>query len=171
MTWDGSILHTSAPIVLDVGAAGKGYLIDIIGAQLESFGATSFVIDGSGDLSHRGPGTLRVGLEHPFDPTKVIGVLPLTNAALAASASNRRAWCDGLHHIVDPRSGEPTRNVIAGWVVADTAMVADGLATALFFLEPTALARLEAEFGAGWLRVSSAGSAQWSTTFRGELFT
>jgi len=172
MTWDGTTLHTTAPIVLDVGAAGKGYLIDILGEQLASFGVRSFVVDGSGDLLHRGPDVLRVGLEHPADPSKVIGVVPLTNSALAASAANRRAWGTTdrvLHHIVEPTSGEPVSQIVAGWAVAGSAMIADGVATALFFVDDAGLAELGDAFGASWLRVSGNGSARWSATFEGEL--
>jgi len=173
MTWDGNTLDTAGPVVLDVGAAGKGYLVDIIGELLLSMGVTTYVVDGSGDLAHRGPDVLRVGMEHPADPSKVIGVVPLGNACLAASAANRRAWGSpdrALHHIVDPASGDPVGDVVATWVVADSAMVADGLATALFFLEPAARGTLESDFGARWARVTSAGAAQWSPQFEGELF-
>jgi thiamine biosynthesis lipoprotein len=41
MIWQGSTLHTSAPVVFDVGAAGKGYLVDIVAAMLERFGVNS----------------------------------------------------------------------------------------------------------------------------------
>jgi len=61
-------------------------------------------------------------------------------------------------------------DVVATWVVAHSAMVADGLATALFFLEPAARGTLESDFGARWSRVTSAGAAQWSPQFEGELF-
>ncbi|MET0863528.1 MAG: FAD:protein FMN transferase [Nakamurella sp.] len=173
LTWQGATLSTTAPVVLDVGAAGKGYLIDIVAGLLDGFGVDSFVIDASGDLLHRGPDALRVGLEHPADPSKVIGVVPVANSALAASAANRRTWGSAdrvLHHIVDPRTSEPTRQITASWVSADSAMVADGLATAMFFADATALEQLTTEFDAGWLRVSGSGSAHWSPAFEGALF-
>ena len=170
MSWDGPVVTTTRPLVLDVGAAGKGYLVDIVGELLTSFGVGSFVVDGSGDLLHRGPDALRVGLEHPADPTQVIGVVPLSDDALAASAGNRRRWA-GLHHILDPRTGEPVRDVVATWVVAGSAMVADGLATAAFFTSPTQTRSLADSFGADWLRVFADGSATWSPTFEGELFS
>ena len=173
MTWRGTTVHTTAPVVLDVGAAGKGYLVDIIARLLVGFGVHSFVIDASGDLLHRGPDFLRVGLEHPADTSKVIGVVPVANSALAGSAANRRSWGSAdriLHHIVDPRTGDPAQQIVASWVAADSAMVADGLATAMFFADATALEQLSTEFRASWLRVSSSGSAQWSPDFQGELF-
>lgn len=63
----------------------------------------------------------------------VIGVYNLKNTSLCASATNRRAWGDNLHHVIDPKTGKPTQDVIATWVVGDTTAIADGLATALFF--------------------------------------
>lgn len=170
MRWDGPVVTTTRPIVLDVGAAGKGYLVDILGELLASFGVASFVVDGSGDLLHRGNDSIRIGLEHPGEPGKVIGVAPLSDDALAASAGNRRTWA-GRHHIVDPRTGEPVRDVVATWVIAGSAMVADGLATALFFTSPPRTPRLATAFGADWLRVLATGTAHWSPTFEGELFS
>ena len=35
--------------------------------------------------------------------------------AIAASAANRRAWGDGLHHVLDAVTGEPVRGVVATW--------------------------------------------------------
>jgi len=173
MIWRGNTVQTAAPLVLDVGAAGKGYLVDIIAGLLVGFGVHSFVIDASGDLLHRGPDFLRVGLEHPADISKVIGVVPVANSALAASAANRRSWGSAgrvLHHIVDPRTGEPAQQILASWVTADSAMVADGLATVMFFADVTAIEQLSTEFEASWLRVTGSGSAQWSENFQGELF-
>jgi thiamine biosynthesis lipoprotein len=174
MRWDGPVVTTARPVVLDLGAAGKGYLVDILGDLLGSFGVGSFVVDGSGDLLHRPPADrpdegIRVGLEHPADPSAVIGTVPLSGDALAASAGNRRTWAS-LHHIVDPRTGEPARDVVATWVVAGSAMVADGLATALFFTTAERTRPLADDFGADWLRVLADGSAHWSPTFEGELF-
>lgn len=75
---------------------------------------------------------IRVGLEHPFDPTKAIGVVSLDNEAICASVSNRRRWGEGVHHILDGRTGKPVADVIATWAVASSALVADGLVMALF---------------------------------------
>lgn len=132
-TWDGRVLTTREPVMLDIGAAGKGYLVDLVAGILRSFGVDEYVVDAGGDLLHRGATPARVALEHPDDPSLAIGVIELDNAALAASAPNRRTWGDGLHHILDARTGEPTRDVLATWALAPTALEADGLATALFF--------------------------------------
>jgi len=168
VTRDGAALTTSRPVVIDVGAAGKGYLVDLVRAVLEDHGVADVVIDASGDLVHRGASPIRVGLEHPLDPTKAIGVAEFANASLCASASNRRAWGDGLHHILDARSGSPAREVIATWVIAADTALADGLATALFF---TGAHELANTFHFSYVRMYADGRAERSRYFPGELFT
>lgn len=135
----GRSLKIKQPTVLDIGAAGKGFLVDRIGELLSAYGISSFVIDGSGDILHKGTQAETIGLEDPLHLGRVIGEISLHNKALCASAINRRTWGEGLHHIVDATTGVPTNDVIATWVLADDAMTADGLATALFFVEPEVL--------------------------------
>jgi thiamine biosynthesis lipoprotein len=168
LDWAGTTVTTGTPVVLDIGAAGKGMLVDLLADELEANGRDSFVIDASGDLLARGPETTQVALEHPYNPAQAIGIVPLAGRALCASASNRRAWGDGLHHVLDGTTGQPVRTAVATWALAGTAMLADALATALFFA-PGAL--LEQEFDFSWLTVFSDGSAAHSTGFEGTLFT
>lgn len=168
MAWEGSVLTASAPFVLDIGAAGKGLLVDLLAAELRSCGVDEFHIDASGDLLNNGPEPLIVALEHPYDPTKAIGTVPLTTGALCASASNRRAWGDGLHHVLDGTTGRPVRTAVATWAMADSTLLADAMATALFFVPGT---ELEQTFDFSWLTVFSDGSAAYSAEFEGTLFT
>lgn len=168
LAWDGNVLTTSAPLVLDIGAAGKGQLVDLLAIELRSFGVHSFVIDASGDLLHRGPDPLSVALEHPYDPARAIGTVPLAGGALCASGSNRRAWGDGLHHVLDGTTGLPVSTAVATWTMAESTMVADALATALFFVPGS---ELERSFDFSWLTVFSDGSAAYSAGFEGTLFS
>lgn len=165
---EGARISTQRPLVIDVGAAGKGYLVDLVADLLREERFRSFVVDGSGDLRHAGAENLRVGLEHPFDPSAVIGVANVRDRALCASASNRRAWGDGLHHILDARTGVPVRDVVATWVVTDHAAIADGLATALFFVDAR---HLRESFRFSHVRMFADGRAEVSPNFDGELFT
>lgn len=168
LEWNGTTLTASGPVVLDIGAAGKGLLVDLLADRLAAAGHNDFLVDGSGDLLARGPGTVRVGLEHPYDPGQAIGVVELSGRSLCASAANRRAWGDGLHHVLDGTTGLPVRTAVATWAMAETAMVADALATALFFVPGQAL---EESFEFSWLTVFSDGSATHSADFEGKLFT
>lgn len=133
-------LQLKKPALLDFGAAGKGYLVDIIGELLHGRGIYAYLINAGGDIlfhtnTHK---QIDIGLEHPGDPTMAVGVAHIHNQSLCGSAGNRRAWM-GYHHIIDPRSLRSPRHIAAVWVVADTGLLADGLATALFFVDPPVL--------------------------------
>lgn len=167
VSWDGDrTVTTKQPIVFDIGAAGKGYAVDLIAPIIEKE-ARAYVIDASGDISHRGAASEQIGLEHPGDPSKVIGVARLKNRSLCASAVNRRAW-QGMHHIIDPKAKKPVENVAATWVIADDTMQADGLATALFFVDSPA--DLSKRFSFEFVRMFADGSVDCSPGFEGELF-
>jgi len=171
LAWDGAVLSTPRPVVLDVGAAGKGQLVDLVADVLEEHGVDAYTIDASGDIRYRGEPEgrpLRVALEDPRDPRLAIGVAELADGALCASATNRRAWGDGIHHVLDALTGLPVADVVATWVTAPSTMVADGVATALFLTSP---GRIPSSLGAEWARMDSSGRVEASARFPGELFT
>lgn len=161
-------LEISRPIMLDLGAAGKGYLVDIIGELLHSQGINSFCIDAGGDiLYHNENGEeLKVGLENPEDETQAIGIAKIRNQSLCASAGNRRKW-QGFHHIIDPHTLSSPRNILGTWVIAETAIVADGIATCLFFIAPE---KLQSQFNFEYLILYKDHSINRSKTFPAELF-
>jgi thiamine biosynthesis lipoprotein len=163
--WTDRTVRASAPALLDVGALGKGRLVDLVLAALASVPGP-VVVDAGGDMRARGAAT-RVALEHPYDATKAIGVVTITDGALCASAVNRRAWGDGLHHVLDARTGTPVRTWAATWALAPDAMRADAVATALFFDGGPELA---AEWGVEWVRMSTDGRVQRSPGCDAELF-
>ena len=166
LSWDGTHLDTATPVALDVGAAGKGYLVDIVSGLLADAGFTRAVVDGSGDLRIRDV-PMRIALEHPADPRKAIGVAELRDGALSASAGNRRRHSDGRHHVLDALTGLPTADVVATWAVADDELTADGASTALFFdVDPDWLARRRVE----WVRMLADGTVHRSRGFPGEVF-
>lgn len=167
LAWDDASLTLAAPAQIDVGALGKGRLVDLLHAGVAAAVPGPVVVDAGGDLAVHGT-TERIALEHPFDPRRAVGVWEVTDAALCASAVNRRAWGDGLHHVLDARTGHPVRTIAATWAVAETAMWADGLATALFFDGGPALA---ARSGVAWVRMTTDGRLEWSPRCPAELFT
>jgi thiamine biosynthesis lipoprotein len=127
-------ISTTKPVVIDVGAAGKGHLVDIVGELLRHQDINNFLIDAGGDMLRHTTSAepIRIGLEHPRNPGQAIGVVYLGSESICGSSSNRRAWGD-MHHIIDPESTQPVQQVIATWTTAKSALLADGLATALFF--------------------------------------
>lgn len=167
LTWSDGTLELATPALIDVGALGKGRLVDVVLGILHPLTDGDVVVDAGGDLAVRGA-PQRIGLEHPYDPRRAIGVVEVTDAALCASATNRRAWGDGLHHVLDARTGHPVRTIAATWALAPTAMQADAVATALFF---DGGPRLAFEWGVEWVRMTSDGRVEWSPGSRAELFT
>ncbi|MFJ4027632.1 FAD:protein FMN transferase [Paenarthrobacter sp. NPDC089989] len=168
LDWDGTTIAARDAVVLDIGAAGKGQLVDLLGGVLRGAGHTDFLVDGSGDMLHSGSHAVTVALEHPYNSKQAIGTVDLENAALCASAANRRAWGDGLHHVLDATTGQPIQTTVATWTMAENALAADALATALFMVEPE---MLETVFDFSWLRVFSNGAATFSGGFEGRLFS
>lgn len=144
--WDDIIQYSEQhiilvkPALLDFGAAGKGYLIDIVSSLLAAAQLTDYMINAGGDILYKTAANnpLAVGLENPFDRTEIVGVVQLANQSICGSAGSRRAWGE-YTHIIDPDKLATPQNVQASWVIADTAMLADGLATALFFTTPEKL--------------------------------
>lgn len=166
LAWDGTHLDTASPVLLDVGAAGKGLLVDLVSALLAEAGIALSVVDGSGDLRIREV-PMRIALEHPGDATKAVGVAELSEGALSASAGNRRVLADGRHHVLDAVTGLPVRDVVATWAVAADDLTADGAATALFFdVDPAWLERR----GVEWVRMLHGGTLEASPGFPGEVF-
>jgi len=145
LSYDAPSLTLQAPALLDFGAAGKGYLVDLVAKVLRDEGLTAFVINAGGDIRIEGDDALPVALEHPEDATQAIGVATLKNQSICASSGSRRAW-GRYHHILDPRTLSSPRDVLAVWVVADTTMLADALATGLYFAPPEAFGAYAFEY-------------------------
>lgn len=128
------------PALIDIGAGGKGQVVDSVSALLEDQGIFSYTVDAGGDMRYRSEQArpLRVGLENPRDFAEVIGVAEITNQSICGSAGNRRAW-GAFHHIIDPFTLASPTDIAATWVVADSTFLADMLTTALYFVSPQVL--------------------------------
>lgn len=131
---DETHIELKEKVLIDLGALGKGFFVDRIANYLRKEEVTEFLVDGSGDIAfQRTQGVVHAGLEDPEDHSKVIGVVELTGrGALCASSGSRRKW-GKHHHTIDPDTGESPMEVLGTWVLADTACLADALATCLFF--------------------------------------
>lgn len=156
------------PALLDFGAAGKGYLVDLIGAFLKNKNISSFCIDASGDILYKNQlKNLRVGMENPDNPEQIIGTIEIMNQSVCASSGNRRKWAQ-YHHIIDPVTLTSSRNVKAVWAVADKAIIADAAATCLFLVGPEVLLT---DYNFDYTILYNDNSFTKSKKFPGKLFT
>lgn len=158
-------LTTHMPVTLDVGAAGKGYLVDIIGGILESHNISDYFINAGGDVLAKGT-EMTVLLESPDDTSRALGQVKVLGGALCGSSGNRRTWGD-FTHIINPHSLASPADVRAVWVQAESCMIADGLATALFFVSPRELLK---EFDFAYAIIKE-DNLEYSHNFNAEWYT
>lgn len=156
------------PALLDFGAGGKGYLIDIVGGVLRDMGIASFCIDAGHDLLYAHPAqqALRVGLENPFDARQVIGVAEIPPSSMCGSSGNRRTWAN-FHHTINPHTLASPQHIVATWTIAPTALLADALSTCLFFVPPEILL---ARYDFAYCLLFPDMSIQTSPNFPAEFF-
>lgn len=159
-------IHIKKPSILDFGAGGKGYLIDLVGEVLEENNVFEYCIDAGGDILHKNKTPIRVGLENPENTNQVIGVYTLPNASICGSAGTRRAW-GNFTHIINPKTLASPVDIIAVWVIARTALLADSLATCLFFVPASTLINA---YDFEYILMRSDHSIEKSVNFSGEIF-
>lgn len=169
LTYSPPTITIHRPVIIDIGAAGKGYLIDIVAELLRDHGCTSFCVDAGGDIwfesGNHDP--LRVGLEHPDDITSVVGIATLAHGSICGSAGNRRVW-GPYHHIIDPRTLTSPRQILSVWVVAESTMLADALSTCLFLVPAN---HLQKTHRFEYAILFADYTVEYSKNFPAELFT
>ncbi len=137
-------LHTDA--WLDAGGFGKGAGLRKVAGRLRAMGITNAVLDLGGQLqivgggSHDGP-SWTVDVAHPVERMRSVARLRIREASVATSGTSERGG-----HILDPHTGRPVPAWGSVTVVAEDAVEADILSTALYVMGPadgmTWLARL-----------------------------
>jgi FAD:protein FMN transferase len=158
----GRTLRLHRPLLLDLGAVAKGLALDLAARDLAD--VEHFAIDAGGDVylaGHNSAGTpWSVGIRHPRMPEQLLTTLQLSGRAVCTSGDyeKRTAAGDG-HHVLDPRARHASATAtVSATVIADHAMVADGLSTAAFVLGPTAGRALLDSHGVDGLLVGDDGA-------------
>jgi thiamine biosynthesis lipoprotein len=130
-------------MALDFGGIAKGYAVDRAVAVLKKHGVTRAIVDAGGNFYALGTPRDRehwqVGIRHPLRLDEVVARLPVSDKGVATSGNYERFFeIDGRKycHIMDPRTGRPVEGMLSATVIADTAMAADALSTAVFVLGP-----------------------------------
>jgi len=126
---------------LGLGAIGKGYALARAAELLEARGFHDFLVLGGGQVvarGRRGERPWRVGVRDPRgERDDIFARLDLGDASLSTSADNESYFvADGVryHHILDPRTGKPSRGLRSATVLHRDATLADALSTALMVL-------------------------------------
>ncbi len=111
----GNMVRMPPDVALDFGGIAKGWTVDVA-AELVLHAVPWVLVEAGGDLRIAGevdePG-LEIALEDPHDPTAELLRFRLLHGSLATSSVTRRAWGPDLHHLIDPRTGRPSRTGVA----------------------------------------------------------
>ena len=138
---------------VDLGGIAKGYAVDRAVEVLKQHSIQAGLVDAGGNVRvfGRAPGTLQtwfqarpflIGVQHPRDLERLLGGLTMgEDQAVATSGDYQRFFeVDGVryHHILNPHTGRPARQLIQCTILAPTAVEADALSTAVFVMGPKA---------------------------------
>lgn len=154
---------------LDLGGTAKGLCADRAAARLAR--CAPALVDAGGDIAVSGPrrdgSPWLIAVESPVDRARPLALLAVARGGVATSGRDRRAWKkDGraVHHVIDPRSGEPAvTDVLTATVVGASALAAEVAAKVVLVLGVRdGLAWLDANGLAG-LAVDEQGRAHRST--------
>jgi thiamine biosynthesis lipoprotein len=125
---------------LDFGGIAKGHTADLAAHAAVGEGLPWVLVNAGGDLRIAGDAPpIEIGIEDPGDAETIAAHVTLTDGALATSSVTRRAWGDGLHHVIDPRTGLPSDGAsLQATVWAPTCAEAEVLATWALLTGPSA---------------------------------
>jgi thiamine biosynthesis lipoprotein len=171
-----------AGVHVDLGAVAKAFAADCAAQRIASALACCVLINLGGDVAIGGPNQREgwaIGIAPncttPIDDVDV--VLSVHSGGVATSGTTARTWrCNGrlMHHIIDPRTGEPAPPI---WslvsVLASTCVEANAWSTAAIVWGDDAIGNLS-ERGVSARLVDAEGIVhclgQWPTPRRSETF-
>lgn len=138
-----AIRKSVADVSIDLSSIAKGYGVDVLAMYLDQLHVKHYLVEIGGELRTRGKNhrnePWQIAIEKPIvggrDVQRILG---LYDVGVATSGDYRNYFeKDGIRysHMIDAATGSPiTHSLASVTVLADTAMLADGWATALMLL-------------------------------------
>lgn len=141
---------TTVPLRLN--SFTKSYVLNQAAERaLELPGVNGLVLNSGGDILVRGRWQEPITVANPrahAENQLPLAWLSVENASVATSGDYRRGMQIGdswVSHLMDPRTGQPTQEIISATVLHPDAVTAGALATAFTLLTPSESARLAAQ--------------------------
>jgi thiamine biosynthesis lipoprotein len=134
---------------IDLGGIAKLYILRA-GLQTLARGAERALVNGGGDVAAwtaEGARPWRVGVRDPRAPDKLLGVLEVARGFVASSGDYERYFERGgvrYHHILDPRTGRPSRGARGVTLVGERLEDVNGLGVVIMVLGQKEAERLVA---------------------------
>ncbi len=126
-------------MAVTLNGIAQGYAVDRAMARIRAHGIRHALLDtgefgGIGSKSNGVP--WKVGIQHPRQEETSLAVVYPHDCYLATSGDYMTRFSPDLkhHHILDPRTGVSPSELASVTVAAESGMLADGLATAVFVL-------------------------------------
>lgn len=129
---------------IDLGGIAKLPILEAGMRVLRGYELAGAMVNGGGDVLVSGQlrgRDWRIGLRDPRAPQRLLGMLTLGDGVVAASGDYERCFVrDGrrYHHILDPRSGQPSRGIRGVALLAPSVVDLNGLGAALMVGGPAA---------------------------------
>ncbi|MFQ6079649.1 MAG: FAD:protein FMN transferase [Thermodesulfobacteriota bacterium] len=161
---------------IDLGGIAKGYAVDRAVELLKARGYRNMIVNAGGDIRVSGRkthGPWVIGIQDPRDRSRILATVDAEDISVATSGDYERYFVrEGkrYHHLLNPFTGFPARQCRSVTILAEDALSADGLATAVFVIGPRkGLHLIEAMEGVEGLIVSSAGEIIQSEGLKGKV--
>ncbi len=125
---------------LDLGGIAKLPILQAGLQALRAHGVRTALVNGGGDvvaMSERSARPWRVGIRDPRAPQRLLATLEVREGFVASSGDYERFFVrDGRrwHHVLDPRTGEPTRGPHGVTLVGHELQAVNGLGAAAMVL-------------------------------------
>jgi len=132
---DGNVFR-SAKAGLNFGAIAKGYAVDKAVDVLKNSGIQSALVNAGGEIKAIGTDWV-IGVQHPREANEIIRRIKLNGMSVATSGDYENYFeKDNVryHHILDPKTGYPSKGIQSVTVVHKANAFADGLATSVFVM-------------------------------------
>ena len=147
------VVKKSSDASLDLGAAMKGYAVDVVSRFLSEKGVAEALVDLGGTIGAVGR-SYEIGVTPPRDSRESFAFrFTLAPGKVCATSGDYERFYvyngKRYHHILDAKTGYPADSgVISATVVSESGLLADALATAVVVLGAEKGAALLREFGA-----------------------
>lgn len=123
------------------GAIGKGYAADKAKEFLVSKQVPGGIINAGGDMTTWGTKVTGekwlIGIANPLSKDKIFSWLPIVESSVATSGNYEKYVIfngEKYTHIIDPRTGYPSKGINSVSIFAKSAELCDALATAIFIM-------------------------------------
>ncbi len=136
-----SVFLSEVGMKIGFGAIGKGYAANRAKLVMQDAGIKNGVVNAGGDLitwGNQASGkSWRIGIANPKNIDKVMSWLDISNMAVVTSGNYEKFIIiedQRYSHIIDPRTGYPSKGIKSVTIICPDAEVADALATSVFIL-------------------------------------